>query len=306
MILIIRVLTITSFLFMLIENGKIMAQSTPLVSFIPPPEESELQKEKNRYVKTLDSLLLEDRYRNIIDLGERLTMDREHEISQIPVPYLICAYYFIGNEERSKKLLNEKINKQDYKALVDLLTSSEIAFIKYFSVPKNREPIIKKAIQDYKSNEKATDKLAGEQIIRFSINDQIYRKLKYAFKEDDKVNRAKVFQEFKFQDTIQNAQVYAFYKKHGKYLSAKEVGETVCWYQPIILCHYDNIELRQTFFKDLLGKAVKEGSMEKTNYVHFLLRTESFTNPDFFKNLDQRVSEVRKEYDLPDYLWNPF
>lgn len=59
-------------------------------------------------------------------------------------------------------------------------------------------------------------------------------------------------------------------------------------------------------FKDFLEKVVQDGCMEKTNYVHFLLRTESFTDPDFFKNLEKRMAEVRIEYELPDYLWNPF
>jgi len=46
--------------------------------------------------------------------------------------------------------------------------------------------------------------------------------------------------------------------------------------------------------------------MEKTSYINFILRTESFTNPDFFQNLERRMQEVRKEYNLPDYFWNPF
>src|SRR5690606_37383639 len=133
-----------------------------------------------------------------------------------------------------------------------------------------------------------------------------YRKLKYVYKQDDTINQSKRFQLFKLEDSIQNANILAFYKKHNKYFSTKEVGETVSWYQPIILSHYDNISIRQTFFKDLLEKAVKDGRMEKANYINFILRTESFTNPDFFKNLEKRMEEVRKEYDIPDYLWNPF
>ncbi|GEM63912.1 hypothetical protein SF1_18940 [Sphingobacterium faecium NBRC 15299] len=282
------------------------AQDTAKTSAFQTIEKSELEKEKVRYTKTFDSLLLEERYRNIIEYGELLILDRESEISQLPIPYLICAYHFIGNEERSKKLLNQKLRHYNYEDLVRLLITSDIAFIKYFSVKKNREPIITKAINDYKKNEKASDKAAGEQIIRFFINDQLIRKLKYIYKEDDPVYQDKRFQEFKKQDSIQNVNILAFYKQHKKYFSSEEVGKTVSWYQPIILSHYDNIQLRQTFFKELLEKAVKEGRMEKTSYVHFLLRTESFTNPDFFKNLEKRMEEVRKEFDLPNYLWNPF
>ncbi|OJV54251.1 MAG: hypothetical protein BGO31_12940 [Bacteroidetes bacterium 43-16] len=268
--------------------------------------EVDVKQQAKTYTAVFDSLLLEERYRNVIQLGELLTLDREPEISKIPISYLICAYHFIGNEERSKKLLNQKIVNYNYDELISLLVSSDIPLIKYFTVKEKREPIITKAINDYKKNVKATDKVAGEQIIRFYINDQLYRKLKYAYKEDDRINQEKRYQLFKFQDSIQNANVLAFYRKHQKYFGVKEVGEAVSWYQPIILSHYDNIELRQTFFKDLLEKAVREGRMEKTNYVHFILRTESFTDPDFFKNLERRMEEVRKEYDLPNYLWNPF
>jgi hypothetical protein len=303
---IVKKFAFASLLFTSWASGNSIAQDAPKTSSIFTIEETELEKEKNRYTKTFDSLLLEERYRNIIELGEVLSLDREPGLAQIPSPYLICAYYFIGNKERSKELLNKKINKLDYKDLVELLTSSDIPFIKYFSVPENRDLIITKAIQDYKKNEKATNKAAGEQLIRFSINDQLYRKQKYLYKEDDTINQGKIFKEFKLQDSIQNAQVLAFYKKHKKYFSVKEVGERVSWYQPIILCHYDNIEQRQTFFKDLLERAVKEDRLGKTSYVHFLLRTESFTDPDFFKNLEKRMAEVRKEFDLPDYLWNPF
>lgn len=276
---------------------------------IPPSgtiEQPDMEKVKSYYTKTFDSLLQEERYITIIELGDRMTNDHNPEIAKLPIPYLIAAYYFHGNKVSSKNLLNDTIGKLDYSGLIELLTTSNIGFIKYFNEPGNREPIINLAIEDYKKNTKANDKASGEQIIRFYINDQSGRKVKYAFKKDDQVNQDKWYQKFRVEDSIQNANVYAFYKKHGKYFSNKEVGETVSWYQPIILSHYDNIELRQTFFKDLLEKAVKEGRMEKTNYVHFLLRTESFTNPDFFKNLEKRMEEVRKEYDLPDYLWNPF
>lgn len=268
--------------------------------------EPDVEQQVKVYTEKFDSLLLDERYRNIIELGERLAMDREPKIAAVPLPYLICAYYFNGNTDRSKKLLNQTISNYDYKALVRLLITSDIGFIKYFSAPGNRELIITKAINDYKINEKALDKVAGEQIIRFYINDQVYRKLKYAYKQSDQVNQAKREKLAKYQDSIQNANILAFYKKHNKYFSEQEVGETVSWYQPIILSHFVDIDLRQTFFKDLLEKAVKDGRMEKTNYIHFLLRTESFTDPDFFKNLQQRMEEVRKEYDLPDYLWNPF
>ncbi len=276
----------------------------------PPPASStvelDVEKQVKMYTAKFDSLILEERYRNIIEIGELLAMDREPKIAAVPQSYLICAYYFIGNTDRSKQLLNQTISNYDYTELVRLLMTSDIGFIKYFSAPGNREPIITKAINDYKKNEKASDKEAGEQIIRFFINDQSCRKVKYAYKKEDSIAQLRINEEFKKQDSIQNANVYAFYEKHRKYFNEKEVGETVCWYQPIILSHYDNIKLRQTFFKDLLEKAVKEGRMGKTSYVHFLLRTESFTDPDFFKNLNKRMDEVRKEYDLPDYLWNPF
>lgn len=303
---IVKQFAFSSLLFSSWASGNSIAQDTPKTSSIFTIEETELKKEKNRYTKTFDSLLLEEGYRNIIELGEVLALDREPELAQIPSSYLICAYYFIGNKERSKELLNKKINKLDYKDLVELLTSSDIPLIKYFSVPENREPIITKAIHDYKKNEKATNKVPGEQIIRFYIQDQMSRKVKYAYKKDDSLALSKLHQEIRREDSIQNAQIYAFYKRNGMYFNSQEVGESVSWYQPIILSHYTNVELRQTFFKELLQKAVKDGRLGKTSYVHFLLRTESFTDPDFFKNLEKRMAEVRIEYDLPDYLWNPF
>lgn len=303
---IIKQFAIASLLLTFWATVNLNAQDTPKTSAFQTIEKTELEKEKDRYTITFDSLVLEERYRNIIELGERLAMESESEISQLPIPYLISAYHFIGDKERSKKLLNQKISNFNYEDLVRLLISSDIGFIKYFSVKENREPIITKAINEYKKNEKASDKAAGEQIIRFYIQDQMLRTVKYAYKKDDSIALGKVRQEIRRKDSIQNAQVYAFYKKNGKYFSSQEVGETVSWYQPIFLSHFVDIELRQTFFKDLLEKAVKEGRMEKTSYVHFLLRTESFTDPDFFKNLQKRMEEVRKEYDLPDYLWNPF
>ena len=302
----IKLFAITSLLLTFWASENLRAQDTPKTAAFQTIEKTDVEKKKDRYTKTFDSLLIEERYRNIIEYGELLILDRESEISQLPIPYLICAYHFIGNKERSKKLLNQKLRHYNYEDLVRLLITSDIAFIRYFNVEENREPIITKAINDYKKNEKASDKAAGEKIIRFFINDQLIRKLKYMYKEDDHVNQDKRFQEFKKQDSIQNVNILAFYKEHNKYLSSEEVGNTVSWYQPIILSHYDNIQLRQTFFKELLEKAVKERRMEKTSYVHFLLRTESFIDPDFFKNFDKRMEEVRKEYDLPDYLWNPF
>ncbi len=294
------------FLLILSTSIKTNAQIDMAIAPIGTVEESDIEKVKFYYTKTFDSLLLEERYLSIIILGDRMANDGNPQIAKLPIPYLIPAYYFNGNKISSRNLLNDTISKLDYSGLIELLTTSNIGFIKFFNEPGNREPIINLAIDDYRKNVKATDKASGEQIISFFINDQSIRKAKYAFKKEDQQAQDKLEKEFREQDSIQNAKVYAFYKKHNKYLSEEEVGKTVSWYQPIILSHYDNIKIRQTFFKDLLEKAVKEGRLEKTSYVHFILRTESFTDPDFFKNLEKRIEEVRKEFDLPDYLWNPF
>lgn len=299
---------LNSFLFviLLFTNKYAMGKSNLNEITQKVSDNQSVESVKDHYIKIFDSLLLEERYQDLIKMGEELLIDPEPTFNDVPIPYLISAYYFINDIGRSNKLLYDTINKMDYKDLVYLLTSSNIAYLRYFNVPQNRDLIIERAIQDYKNNENATETKAGEQIIRFYINDQRYRKLKYIYKKDDQLNQENIFQEFKKQDSIQNIQLYAFYKKHSKYFSVKEVGSYVSWLQPIILSHYDNVERRQTFFKNILEKAVEDGRMEKTSYVHFLLRTESFVDPDFFRNLEKRMEQVRIEYDLPDYLWNPF
>ena len=113
-------------------------------------------------------------------------------------------------------------------------------------------------------------------------------------------------QEFIKIDSINNKRIYEFYLKSGKYFSPKEVGETVSFYQAVFFSHIVDIELRKSFYKRLLENSVKEGVCNPVTLANFVLRTESFNNPNFFETLDKREAEIRIEFNLEKYSYNPF
>lgn len=265
----------------------------------------EIQLDKTVLAKLCDSLVLENDYKKIINSCAPYVSDTAY--SGVITPYLIAAYYFSGDSIQSSKMLATVLNGNPYEDIIFYLINDNVALIKYFDIEQNREPVIALAIKKYKTTAKASRKQEGEQIIRFVINDQMIRKLNYAYKKEspqvlEQLNRRRAI-----ADSIQNEHIYNFYKKHGRYFSEKDVGEMVSGMQLIYFSHITDIELRQSFFKPILEKAVKEGAIDKESLVNFILRTESFTNPEFWNTINDRLPEIRKQYDLPDnYLFTPF
>lgn len=271
---------------------------------------SELQEGRQTEIRLLkelcDSLALTDNFEGIIALAQMYVTDPDY--TSVVVPYMVPAYYFTGDTVKSKSLLLKTIQDKTYLQMTTAyLTSSNYALIKYFNIEKNREPIITRVLDKYKNAVKCTHPEAGQQILRFFINDQRIRKLKQAYSKSDSVMQKRIRQYQLKEDSIQNANIYTFYRQQGKYLDEKEVGAEVSSMQLICFAHINGAKLRQTFYQPLLEKALKEGVIAKENLVNFILRTESLTNKDFFKTINERMPEIRKQYNLPDsYIFTPF
>ncbi|MBL7706718.1 MAG: hypothetical protein JNM21_14325 [Taibaiella sp.] len=264
-----------------------------------------IQPDKATLAQLCDSLVLANDYNKIINYCVPYASDSDYK--ETVIPYLIAAYYFTGDSIQSNRMLATLLNGKSYEDIFLSLISSNVALIKYFDIEQNRKPVVALALKQYKTTGKATRKQEGEQVIRFLINDQRIRKLKYAYKKESPEFLEQLSRRFTVADSTQNEHIYSFYKKHGRYFSAKEVGESVSSMQLIYFSHITDIELRQSFFKPILEKAVEEGAIDKESLVNFILRTESFVNPDFWNTINDRMPEIRKQYDLPDnYIWTPF
>ncbi len=265
----------------------------------------EIRLDKTILAKLCDSLVLENDYKKIISSCEPYVSDTT--CSEVITPYLIAAYYFTGDSIQSSKMLATLLNGKPYEDIIFYLIGDNIALIKYFDIGRNREPVIALALEQYRNTANVSRKQEGEQIIRFVINDQMIRKLKYAYKKESPQAPEQLDRRRAIADSIQNKNIYNFYKKHGRYFSEKDVGAMVSSMQLIYFSHITDIELRQTFFKSILEKAVKDGIIDKETLVNFILRTESFTNPEFWNTINDRLPEIRKQYDLPDnYIFTPF
>lgn len=293
------------FLVMAIINDPVMAKARyrPALLLLTPKQDTRL--DKTTLAKLCDSLVLDNHYKEIINKCEPYVSDSEYR--ETVIPYLIAAYYFTGDTIQSNKMLATLLNGKSYEDIFLSLISSNVSLIKYFDIEQNREPVIVLAQKKYNTTEKVSRKREGEQIIRFLINDQRVRKLTYAYKNEKPEFLEQLNRRQKIADSIQNQNIYQFYKKHGQYFSDKEVGESVSSMQLIFFSHITDIELRQSFFRPILEKAVKEGVIHKETLVNFILRTESFTNPEFWKTINDRLPEIRKQYGLSDnYIFTPF
>ncbi|RZJ89372.1 MAG: hypothetical protein EOO20_11160 [Chryseobacterium sp.] len=263
------------------------------------------QLDKKILTQRCDSLVLEHNFKAVKNICQPYFADPGY--SEVVFPYLLAAYYFTGDSIQSSKMLLKEIKEKTYSEITDYLISNNVALIKYFEIDHNREPVILLALEKYRNTANASRPQEGEQVIRFLINDQRIRKLKYAYKKESSASLEQLNRFRTTADSIQNNNIYQFYKQQGRYFSKSEIGEEACSWQLIFFSHITDIALRQTFFRSLLEKAVKEGIIEKESLVNFVLRTESFTNPAFWDTINDRLPEIRKQYDLSDsYIFTPF
>lgn len=270
---------------------------------LPPKQDKGLDKAV--LAQRCDSLILENNYKAVIDICTPYFSDRGYR--EIVAPYLIAARYFTGDSNQSRHMLLEEMKGKSYVEIIDQLIGDNVALIKYFDIDKNREPVIALALEQYRKTVDVARKQEGEQVIRFLINDQRIRKLKYAYKKESPAFLENLNRRRTIADSIQNDNIYHFYKKHGRYFGEAEIGKEASYWQAIFFSHINNIALRQNFFKSILEKAVKESIIDKETLVNFILRTESFTDPEFWNTINDRLPEIRKQYKLPDnYFFNPF
>lgn len=215
--------------------------------------------------------------------------------------YIFAATYFSGNELKSKDMLAAKIKGfSSYLSALDLLSESNIAMINYFQIDSNRIPIVRYVINEY-NKERYVAKQHGISIINFFINDLWMRR--NSFNQFAFTNMTETL--FKQQDSLQNDNLYKFYKEHNRLFKPSEVGESVYLQQFILLCHANNLEKR-SFYHSLIQKAVAEGYCDVKHEVSFILRTESITNKDFFTTLPKRIEELKKIYNLKEYSYIPY
>lgn len=252
-----------------------------------------------------DSLVLDNNFEAVINVCTPYLDDSTY--SKIVIPYLIGAYYFIGDSIQSREILAHELEVLEYLDVAYYIVSENLALIKYFNIDHNREPVVLLALKKYRSAVNATRKPEGEQIIRFFIEDQRIRKLKYIYVRENKASLEQLNLKRLEKDNAQNASIYAFYRHHDRYFSEQEVGKNVSYLQPIFFSHITDISLRQNFFRSILEKAVKEGTIDRETMVNFILRTESFINPDFWNTIIDRLPEIRKQYGLAEnYIYMPF
>ncbi|MBL7706717.1 MAG: hypothetical protein JNM21_14320 [Taibaiella sp.] len=294
------------FLITSIVPAPVAAKSGYLPGALLSPPKQDARLDKTALAQLCDSLVLDNNYKAIIKSCASYVRDNAYK--EVITPYLVAAYYFTGDSIKSRNILLREIKAKSYLEIInELLTGDNIALIKYFDIEQNRESVIALALEKYRNTVNASRKEGGEQVIRFQINDQRIRKLKYAYKKESPEFLEQMDRNLMSAFSTQNDSIYRFYKKHGRYFGEAEIGQSVSYWQPIILCHITDIELRNSFFQPLLEKAVQEGNTFKETLVNFILRTESFANPDFWNTINDRLPAIRKQYDLPDnYLFNPF
>ena len=214
---------------------------------------------------------------------------------------VLTAQYFIGNVAESDRLLKKKIASYDsYFSALNVLSEQNIALSNYFEIDSNRLPIIQYVMENYQK-EYYPEKLNGEKIIQFFIKDQWSRRNAMNRSENTSLTPALFIEQYK----VQNDELFQFYKTNSRLFSPQEVGKEVAEYQYVLLCHVVDLEER-AFYLSLIKKAVKEGYCNVEHEVSFILRTESAENKDFFKTLDARIEELKKEYNLSYYSYVPF
>lgn len=297
-----------SFLFCLIIL--IPKQYTLAKDFIQAKEpdlpQAKYADEEEAFKHQCDSLILNNNYREAIALCQQQLNDSTGR--SIAMPYLIGALYFTGDSVQSRNLLMDEIKNLSFIQIAfDYLTSDNVSLIRYFDIKQNRDPVLSFTVEKYKKIDSIKYKSEGAEILRFFINDQRIRKLKYGYEGASETFFLELNNRKAVEDSLQNSKIYTFYKRHGRYFSEKEVGLEVCYLQPIFFSHIADVRQRQTFFKSILENAVKKGIIRKEKLVNFILRTESLTNKDFFKTINDRLPEIRKQYNLPDsYYFTTF
>lgn len=266
-----------------------------------PKELRDELEEKETFKGLTDSLFLTKDYSQLIEVAQKkLSNKRFWSIAQ---GNLIAAYYFKGDKRMSDSLFKNTINHYvDYMSATNfMINGAAIGLIKYMEVPANKKKVMDFAINKYK-NDSFKEQEIGVQLMQFYIQDQWIRRNSWSHFKNTNTSEEQFIQENKEQQT----ELFQFYKKTDKLFSKEEVGE-IYDYQLLLLAHVADLKQRKFYFI-LLKNAISNNVFSKKAELDFILRTEYIQKGslEFFKTLEVREKELRKEYNLPNYNMSIF
>lgn len=287
----------------ILTTGNVIGQTTKTYSGLEnlPEDVKKEFLEKEHFKELSDSLFIAKQYDTLIQIAKSRLNKRA--FSSIARYNLIAAFYMKNDIERSDSLLFELINSYtNYFEVVWLMSNSSIAMIQYLQAPSNRDRIVNYVIDHYKK-ENITKPEIGLELLRLYLSDQWTRRNSInGWANTDYSN-----QSFLADSKTEEKEVFALYQKTKSILSSEEIGKEMCLNQFPLPAHDGNLEHRAYYFP-LIKKAAQNGICERTIVLNFILRTEMMQKgqTEFYKTLDNRIAELRKEYNLPDYSFGAF
>ena len=137
------------------------------------------QRERIKFSNTLDSLFLEQKYRQIIDLCNR---PQPNYLSATCTYNLIGTYYFLGDSLKSWELLNKEIDKLKSNpdagaySIDNIFSTGAYTSFKKFQIKSSVKNYVHNIIDTFYKTELVTDMENGAVLLHLLLEDQWVRR----------------------------------------------------------------------------------------------------------------------------------
>lgn len=209
---------------------------------------------------------------------------------------LMGALYAKGDAAAAYELFDELLNAEGLpNTPYSMLQSNSLVIASFVEIETHKERLYNKIIERYKEAQHPNMDI-GLEIKKHFLDDQWIRRSTF-YKTENR---------FDSGNQKQLDAVYAFYEKHNKMFSEKEVGSSVAFEQYALLCHETDLT-RRAFYLSLIQAAVKSGNCHKYREMNFIIRTEEFKDrAAFFDRYAEIVDDVKNKYGETDFFYTIF
>ncbi len=216
--------------------------------------------------------------------------------------YLVGAYYAIGSHFKSDSMLKVTLKYADstfstYNATTCMnAVGYNVAMQEYLSNSQNWKKVEQLVFEHYERLEKPKNRRASMELWHLLLKDQYIR--------GQNIKAPERKEEFAIANENNLEEQFNVYKRSGHIFSSAEIGAGLHNEQFFLFAHEGNRE-RRKWYLELIKAGAKQGLCELRRVPDFILRTEKQDKGprQFLIDLEQRESEIRKEYNLPDYYY---